>query len=176
MRKSPSTASTSRNRPLQAGDLDNAFDEGTIRVPVRGEEVVAQKEAVVTGEVVINREQTRRPSDRLRHASAVKRWTSTRSYTRDRAAFQEHFGSAQRLGAKADTRTFEDASRTIVPDTAAATGAFAGLRGRQPDLRRSHTGGRVEELREEIREGWNGHAVAANGHDSHEARSRQHDG
>jgi len=41
-------------RPLQAGE--DAFQEGTIRVPVRGEEAVVTKEAVVTGEVVVNKD------------------------------------------------------------------------------------------------------------------------
>jgi len=43
-------------RPLQAGE--DAFQEGTIRVPVRGEEAVVTKEAVVTGEVVVNKDRT----------------------------------------------------------------------------------------------------------------------
>jgi hypothetical protein len=38
-------------RPLQAGET--AFQEGTMRIPVRGEEAVVAKEAVVTGEVVV---------------------------------------------------------------------------------------------------------------------------
>jgi uncharacterized protein (TIGR02271 family) len=45
-----------RERPLGPGE--RAFEEGTIRVPVRGEEAVARKEAVVTGEVVIDKELT----------------------------------------------------------------------------------------------------------------------
>ena len=45
-----------QDRPVAAGDLDDAFQEGTIRVPVRGEEAVVQKEAFVTGEVVIDKE------------------------------------------------------------------------------------------------------------------------
>lgn len=43
------------NRPLQPGELETAFQEGTIRVPVRGEEAVVAKQAVVTGEVDINK-------------------------------------------------------------------------------------------------------------------------
>ncbi len=35
------------------------FQEGTIRVPVRGEEAVVEKEAVITGEVVIGKERVR---------------------------------------------------------------------------------------------------------------------
>jgi len=46
-----------RDRPVAAGELGDAFQEGIIRVPVRGEEAVAQKEAIVTGEVVIDKEQ-----------------------------------------------------------------------------------------------------------------------
>ena len=44
------------DRPATDADL---FQEGTIRVPVRGEEAVVEKEAVVTGEVVIGKERVR---------------------------------------------------------------------------------------------------------------------
>jgi uncharacterized protein (TIGR02271 family) len=43
-------------RPVAPGEA--AFEEGTIRVPVRGEEAVIEKQAFVTGEVVIDRERT----------------------------------------------------------------------------------------------------------------------
>ena len=43
-------------RPVRDGE--DAFKEETIRVPVRAEEAVAHKEAVVTGEVVVNKERT----------------------------------------------------------------------------------------------------------------------
>jgi uncharacterized protein (TIGR02271 family) len=43
-------------RPV--GEGAGAFQEGTIRVPVRGEEAVARKETVVTGEVVVDKERT----------------------------------------------------------------------------------------------------------------------
>jgi uncharacterized protein (TIGR02271 family) len=46
------------NRPLEAGEAAQAFQEGTIRVPVRGEEAVVNKQAVVTGEVNINKNVT----------------------------------------------------------------------------------------------------------------------
>jgi uncharacterized protein (TIGR02271 family) len=42
------------DRPLKPGE--DAFKEGTIRVPVHGEEAVARKEAVVTGEVVVKKD------------------------------------------------------------------------------------------------------------------------
>ncbi len=43
------------NRPLESGEVATAFQEGTIRVPVRGEEAVVNKQTVVTGEVAINK-------------------------------------------------------------------------------------------------------------------------
>ncbi len=42
------------DRPVQPGD--QVFQEGTIRVPVRGEQAIVEKEAVVTGEVVIDKD------------------------------------------------------------------------------------------------------------------------
>ena len=45
-------------RPVEPGAADTAFQETTIRVPVRGEEAVVDKQAVVTGEVVVTKEQT----------------------------------------------------------------------------------------------------------------------
>ena len=44
------------DRPLQAGEVEQAFQEGTIRVPLRAEEAVVQKQAYVTGEVVLNKD------------------------------------------------------------------------------------------------------------------------
>jgi uncharacterized protein (TIGR02271 family) len=46
------------DRPATEAETAGAFREGTIRVPVRGEEAVARKETVVTGEVVIDKERT----------------------------------------------------------------------------------------------------------------------
>jgi len=47
-----------QDRPVSAADANTAFQEGTIRVPVRGEEAVVNKQAVVTGEVDINKKVT----------------------------------------------------------------------------------------------------------------------
>jgi uncharacterized protein (TIGR02271 family) len=46
-------------RPITVGEGLDAFKEDTIRVPVRGEEVEASKEAVVTGEVAVGLEEIR---------------------------------------------------------------------------------------------------------------------
>lgn len=45
------------DRPLKAGELENAFQGGTIRVRLRAEEAVVSKEAFVSGEVAINKQQ-----------------------------------------------------------------------------------------------------------------------
>ncbi|MGH2370658.1 MAG: DUF2382 domain-containing protein [Chloroflexota bacterium] len=47
-----------QDRPATDADLADAFQERTIRVPVRGEEAVVTKQAYVTGEVVIHKERT----------------------------------------------------------------------------------------------------------------------
>jgi len=149
------------DRPVAAGDLSNAFEEGTIRVPVRGEEAFATKEAVVTGEVVINREvQTERQtvSDTVRK----ERVNVDENWKRDRAAFEKQFGTRRSgMGTAADTRTFADAEPNYRRGyDAAYDERYAGrdFSDVEPDLRRSHTGGSEswEHLREEIREGFEG--------------------
>jgi uncharacterized protein (TIGR02271 family) len=147
-----------RDRPVAAGEMAGAFEEGTIRVPVRGEEAVVSKEAVVTGEVVVDRDvKTERQtiSDTVRK----ERVDVDENWGRDRAAFEEHFGSRRAgLGASADTRTFADAEPhyrqgyEAAYDERYAGRDFADV---EPDLRRSHSGNDSwEHLREEIREGF----------------------
>jgi uncharacterized protein (TIGR02271 family) len=145
------------DRPVEAGDVPGAFEEGTIRVPVRGEQAIAEKEAVVTGEVVVNRQQV---SDRQTISDTVRREEVDvdENYARDRAGFEEHFaGRRSGLGARSDTRTFQDAEPNYrYGYQAARDQRYAGrnFEDVEPELRRSHTGGSWEELREEIREGW----------------------
>lgn len=45
------------DRPLRPGELENAFQGGTIKVPLRAEEAVVSKEAFVSEEVAINKQQ-----------------------------------------------------------------------------------------------------------------------
>ena len=147
-----------KDRPVAAGDLDNAFEEGTIRVPVRGEDAVVSKEAVVTGEVVVGREvKTERQtiSDTVRK----ERVDVDENYQRDRSTFEEHFGKRRTaMGTDADTRTFADAEPhyrrgyEAAHDERYAGRDFADV---EPELRRSHAGGESwEHLRDEIREGF----------------------
>lgn len=148
-----------RDRPVAAADLDNAFQEGTIRVPVRGEEAVVQKEAFVTGEVVIDREmkterQTVSDTIRKEHVNVDE------NYRRDRSALEQHFNKRRSsLGTAADTRTFADAEPNYRKGYEAAHDErYAGrdFSDVEPELRRSHGGGESwEHLREEINEGFN---------------------
>jgi len=148
-----------RDRPVAAADLDNAFQEATIRVPVRGEEAIVQKEAFVTGEVVVDRDmkterQTISDTVRKEHVNVDE------NYRRDRASFEQHFNKRRaNLGTAADTRTFADAEPQYRKGYEAAHDErYAGrdFSEVEPELRRSHTGGESwEHLREEINEGFN---------------------
>ncbi len=146
------------DRPIPAGEMPDAFKEGTIRVPVRGEEAVVNKEAVVTGEVVIDRERT---TERQTISDTVRkeRVDVDENYRRDRTALQEHFNARRGAqGAAADTRTFDDAEPHYRRGYEAAHDErYAGreFEDVEPELRQSHTGGDSwERLREDIRGGW----------------------
>lgn len=73
------------DRPVQPGEA--TFQEGTIRVPLRGEEAVVSKQAVVTGEVDIKKDLV---SDRQQVSDTVRkeRVSIDKNYpqTRNRAA------------------------------------------------------------------------------------------
>jgi len=165
------------DRPLQPGD--DAFREGTIRVPVRGEEAVVAKEAVVTGEVVIDKTRTaeqRQVSDTVRK----QRVDVDENYQRARAGFEQEFAGRKDRG----TRTFAQAEPNYRTGfTAAHDERYTGrsFEEAEPDLRREYessttrqagssfvagdrTGATTgatrgedswERLREEIRSGWN---------------------
>jgi uncharacterized protein (TIGR02271 family) len=183
------------DRPVRPGE--DLFQEGTIRVPVRGEEAVVQKEAVVTGEVVVGKE---RATERQEVGDAVRkeRVEVDQDYDRHRAGFQRHFQGRQgrQQGDQAAARSWEEAEPNYRYGYGA--GRDTQYRGRQfddvePDLRREYEtrygrnwseadvggtsgmgtnrttgdrgptpGGRAaggediwQQLREEIREGWN---------------------
>lgn len=147
-----------KDRPVAAGEADDLFQEGTIRVPVRGEQAVVEKEAIVTGEVVVDKQaQTERQtvSDTVRkeHVDVDE------NYRRDRAALEQHFNARRgAAGATTNARTFADAEPhyrrgyEAAHDERYAGRDFADV---EPDLQRAHTGGESwEHLREEVREGF----------------------
>jgi len=150
------------DRPIAVGDAPDAFKEGTIRVPVRGEEAVARKEAVVTGEVVIDRDvvtENQTVSDTIRK----ERVDVDQDFVRNREGFRRHFEGRRGAltGTAVDTRTFEDAEPNYRRGFSAAyDDRYAGrsFDDVEPDLRREHRSNSSdqdwERLREEIREGF----------------------
>jgi len=150
------------DRPIAVGDAPDAFKEGTIRVPVRGEEAVARKEAFVTGEVVIDRDVV---TDRETVSDTVRKEhvDVDENYRRNREGFRQHFEGRRGdlAGTAVDTRRFEDAEPNYRRGFAAAHDErYAGrnFEDVEPDLRRQHrsTGDddAWERLREEVREGF----------------------
>ena len=147
------------DRPVATGDMANAFKEGTIRVPVRGEEAIVTKEAFVTGEVVIDRyrrteQQTVSDTVRREHVEVDE------NYQKVRDNFRQHFARGRGKGGKPP---FDEAESTYRTGFLAASDER--FRGREfddaePELRRdwessgSRGGAGWEHLREEIREGW----------------------
>jgi uncharacterized protein (TIGR02271 family) len=148
------------DRPLQPGD--DAFNEGTIRVPVRGEEAVVAKEAVVTGEVVIDKTRT---SEQQQVSGTVRkqRVDVEENYRQARSGFEQEFQGR----AKGTNRTFEQAEPNYRAGfTAAHDERYSGrqFEDAESELRREHETGSAgttgsgeswEHLREEIRSGWN---------------------
>jgi len=102
-------------RPATEGELPGAFEEGTLRVPVRGEEAVARKAAVVTGEVVIDKTRT----------TETQRVTDT--VRKERVAVDEDAARATASAAGARPAT-ETRSTAGTPATGAAGFGAAGLR------------------------------------------------
>jgi len=139
---------------VTADEPRGAFVGSTLRIPVLRERAVVQKSVVVTGEVVVDRTQVFEFVD-IAESVRTERVQVDENYRRDRAAFENHFRNRAAEG----TRTFDRAEPNY------RLGYEAGYderyRGREfddvePELRRSHAGGDSwEQLREEIREGWN---------------------
>jgi uncharacterized protein (TIGR02271 family) len=130
-------------RPLRPGE--DAFQEGTIRVPVRGEEAVVAKEAVVTGEVVVEKDVTtdqRQVSDTVRRTEV----DFDEDYSRARTGFEQDFTT--RTSAATDdwsrSRTFEHAEPNYRAGYTAGTDQrYAGREfdDIEPDLRRDYESG-----------------------------------
>ena len=146
-------------RPATEADRAGAFEEGTLRVPVRGEEAVARKEAVVTGEVVIDKERTTE-TQRVTDTVRKERVEVDEDYERHRSAYEQAFA-----GRPARDRAGYAYSEA---EPAFRTGYGAGLEARragrsweqsEADLRarsRRDTGGddAWERLKREVREGF----------------------
>jgi uncharacterized protein (TIGR02271 family) len=99
------------DRALSTAEASGAFQETTIRVPVHGEEAVAHKSAVMTGEVVIDRERVteqRTISDTVRR----ERVDVDENYRKDRPNLEQHFVKSGRADVGSGKRTLRRRSRT----------------------------------------------------------------
>ncbi len=145
------------DRPISPEEADRLFEEGTIRVPVHGEEAIVSKEARVTGEVVLTKEET---TERQEIRDTVRRMEVEvdENYDRFRGGFQEHFSQTNTGG----TRTWDEAEPSYrfgyaaVGDQRWAGRPFEEV---EPELRRdweSRSGGgdTWERVRDGIREAW----------------------
>ena len=149
------------DRPVQVGD--DVFREGTIRVPVRGEEAVVSKEAVVTGEVVL---QKGRVTEHQTVTDTVREEVVTvqaQPYDAAREAFRAHFAALQSTGgATFRARQFEDVEPYYRRGFEAA--GDTRYQGRnfeevEPELRQAPQAqdgarGAWDELRDAARAGW----------------------
>ena len=100
-------------RPITIGEGMDAFEQDTIRVPVRGEEVLVSKQAVVTGEVTVGREQISEGhtiSDDLRREVV----DVTVSHDEARPEFREHVDRIQARLREAGGPTFR--AGDVAPD------------------------------------------------------------
>ena len=161
------------DRPVQAGD--QLFQEGTIRVPVRGEEALVSKEAVVTGEVVIEKERTT-AREQITDTVRRERVEVDEHYNQHRSGFQQHFSQREQqaggrrweeaepnyqygyMAARNDQyqgRQFEDVEPDLRSDYQRRFGGQSG-QAEQTGTGGTTTGGGSawDRLREEVREGW----------------------
>jgi uncharacterized protein (TIGR02271 family) len=92
-------------RSIALGEGTDAFTERTIRVPVRGEEAIVRKEAVVTGDVAVGRTEV---SERQVISETVRQEnvTVTTSYDKARPDFRRHFDRFQAELGRAGGPTF----------------------------------------------------------------------
>jgi uncharacterized protein (TIGR02271 family) len=141
------------DRPATEAELAGAFQEGTVRVPVRGEEAIAHKETVVTGEVVIDKTRTTE-TERVTDTVRRERVEVDEHYDQARAAYQRD------LAARPDAPTPEEAEPLFRTGYAAARDErYAGkaFEEVEPELRQTAGAadeGAWERLKREVREGF----------------------
>jgi len=144
------------DRPVSQADAAGAFQEGTIRVPVRGEEAVVTKEAVVTGEVVINKERT---TERQQVTDTVRKEVIhvDEDYDRHRAAYEQEYAKRQ-PPASTGFADVEPHFRTGYGAAVDPKNAKRSWEEVEPDLRQRYSGqgggDAWERVKREVREGF----------------------
>ena len=141
------------DRPATEADLAGAFQEGTLRVPVRGEEAVARKETVVTGEVVIDKTrttETQQVTDTVRR----ERVEVDENYDKARAAYRQDLAKRPGAPKPEEAEPYFRTGYGAAIDQRYAGKTFEEV---EPELRRS--AGAADEsawerLKREVREGF----------------------
>jgi len=142
------------DRPATEGDLKGAFEEGTIRVPVRGEEAFAHKETVVTGEVVIDKTRTTE-TEQITDTIRKEQVQVDENYDKARTAYQQAYSKRQPPA----TRRFEEVESHFRTGYDTATDKrYAGksFEEVEPQLRQTSgaSGDAWEQIKREVREGF----------------------
>lgn len=151
-------------RPLEPGELERAFQEETIRVPVRGEQAVVNKEAVVTGEVAVKKQQH---TEQQQVSGTVRRVEVTvdKNYDQLRNQFQQNW---QQNYASSGRTWAQDEPYYQYGYAAATNPQYQGQTWQQaePALQQSYAqqygdNPRWQELRAEVQQGFEGARTVA---------------
>ena len=145
-------------RQLSADEAAASFHEATLRIPLRGQEPVARTRAYVTGEVLVNR-RAHTERHEVREVVRSQRVTVDEDYEQARHDFRDHYFGYQWGD---DPRSFEDVEPhyrwgwEVGRSPYYADRSFEEI---EPALRHEYreagyTNAEWEELREEIRAGW----------------------
>ena len=145
-------------RQLSADEAATSFHEATLRIPLRGQEPVARTHAYVTGEVLVNR-RAHTERRQVREVVRAHKVTVDADYEQARQDFRDHYFGYQWGD---DTRSFEEVEPhyrwgwEVGRSPYYADRSFEEI---EPALRHEYrqagyTTAEWEELREEIRAGW----------------------
>ena len=143
------------DRPATEADLRGAFQEGTIRVPVRGEEAVAHKETVVTGEVVIDKTRTTE-TEQVTDTVRREHIEVDEDYDRARAAYQERLTTRPGAPTPEEAEPHFRTGYTAARDERHAGKTFEEV---EPELRQASGAADEsawERIKREVREGFTG--------------------
>jgi uncharacterized protein (TIGR02271 family) len=143
------------DRPATEADLAGAFEEGTIRVPVRGEEAVARKATVVTGEVVIDKTRTTE-TEQITDTVRREHVEVDEHYDQARAAYQQQLATRPGAPTPEEGEPYFRTGYAAAIDKRYAGKTFEEV---EPELRRSAGAadeGAWERIKREVREGFTG--------------------
>jgi uncharacterized protein (TIGR02271 family) len=143
------------DRPATEAEMTGAFQEGTVRVPVRGEEAVARKETVVTGEVVIDKTRTTE-TEQVTETVRREHVEVDEHYDQARAAYQQQLAKRPGAPKPEEAEPYFRTGYAAAIDTRYAGKTFEEV---EPELRQAAgvaDESAWERLKREVREGFTG--------------------